>query len=106
MQIFIPTDLTFSSPFSQDVTPEVVQVYTQEMQGLHTILKSYDIKHTYKVDTSGIDFKIEPQKCSLPEKDMNTFFYNVVGTFFPKVKLNYVAAGLDTDFSLELIQEL
>lgn len=75
------------------------------MHGLHTILKSYDIEHTYNVDTSGIDLKISPQKCNLPEKDMNTFFYNVVGTFFPKVKLNYVATGLDTDFSLELIQE-
>ena len=88
MKTIIHDTLVYSSDFAVEDTIDVTELfdYTRDL------CVKFNVHHTITVTADRVKLTIEPQKITLDEIDMNTFWHDVLDNFF-SIRTHYAALG-------------
>jgi hypothetical protein len=98
MKTVIHDTLTYSSNFDIEDTADVNELF----DNTRDLCVQFSVHHTITVSADRVVFTIEPQKVTLNEIDMNTFWHDVLDNFF-NIRTQYAAfGGAGCEFALSV----
>lgn len=98
MKTVIHDTLIYSSNFDVEDIADVTELF----DSTRDLCVRFSVHHTITVSADRVVFTIEPQKITLDEIDMNTFWHDVLDNFF-NIRTCYAAfGGAGCGFSLSV----